>query len=174
MAKGAEWLVVGRYRDWVGDATISESVERNGTLDRVPLRRFTATIDGWGGFMVYEGEMGGGVVDRVKRRVRLIQERIRAGDELVFKESEPGACSEVLAALMSECNVEARRGKYLVGVKKQLGWFIVRNGRMNLDRAAYRVIAAEAKENGVRKPYFVYCRIVTYSGPGMVIHQLGI
>lgn len=74
-------------------------------------------------------------------------------------------------------------GRYLFAVARphrrrranvqKIGAFaVVDGGRLGvLDRAAFRGIAAEAREHGILPPFHVYCRICTYSGPNLEIFQ---
>lgn len=77
-AKNA-WRVLARHNNWVRGATITESI--NGDV-----RRFTATVDGWRNFFIYEGPPGSDVGVKVQTKVREIRDRIRAGDDKVFNE----------------------------------------------------------------------------------------
>jgi len=69
---------------WVENCTITESVDDEDTK----YRRFTATIDGWRGFKIYEGFIlkNGLLAEAVIKRVKSIKERIKKGDDSVFYE----------------------------------------------------------------------------------------
>lgn len=73
--------IIGRHR-WVLDALITESIQG----DKV---RFTATIHGWQGFLIYEGKYYEGLSQDIAETVRDIRDRIEAGDESVFWISMP-------------------------------------------------------------------------------------
>jgi hypothetical protein len=73
--------VIARHNNWVSGATITESI-----IDDSGNRRFTATIQGWRNFLIYEGRPGDDVSARVQTKVREIRDRIKAGDEKVFNE----------------------------------------------------------------------------------------
>lgn len=47
------WKILARHSRWVNKCVISESVLDSD--DTPSIRRFTATIDGWTGFRLYEG-----------------------------------------------------------------------------------------------------------------------
>ena len=79
LAKNA-WKVLSRHTNWVNGATITESI--NGED-----RRFTATVDGWRNFLIYEGRPGDDVSVRVQTKVREIRDRLKAGDEKVLNEN---------------------------------------------------------------------------------------
>ena len=83
------WKVLARQKRWVSGATITESVLESD--DAHSIRRFTATIDGWQGWKIYQGSPGPEVAKLVRRRVRAIMERIRSGDESVFFEGAAAA-----------------------------------------------------------------------------------
>ena len=88
--------ILARHKGWVAGSTISESVKEDDTH----YRRFVATIDGWRNFVIYEGFLGWykedgsfqhmgneKIVNIISRRVKSIQQRIRQGDDSVFKEN---------------------------------------------------------------------------------------
>ena len=76
--------IIGRHRRWVYGCVVSESYDPDDSY----YRRYTATIDGWQGFKIYEGYIDAfdSVAEAVSARVRSIYERIKRGDESVFKE----------------------------------------------------------------------------------------
>ena len=78
------WKIIARHK-WVLGATITESYF---DAPAVNLRRFTATIRGWGNWKIYEGVLYHGLADKVAERVREIRDRIDAGDESVFNENQ--------------------------------------------------------------------------------------
>jgi adenine-specific DNA-methyltransferase len=70
----------------------------------------------------------------------------------------------------------AGSGTYLFAVSgRGEGFFLVWSGPGRpsvLDRAAFRAIAAEAKEANLKPTYHVYARICTYSGPNIEFYQI--
>lgn len=79
-----KFKILARHK-WVLGCTITESC----SIEDGSYRRFTATIDGWQGFKIYEGYIvdNGNLVDSVISRVRSIKQRIREGDNIVFHEN---------------------------------------------------------------------------------------
>ena len=75
------WRIIGRHR-WVAGAVITESY----ATDDDTVRRFTATIRGYGGWRIFEGKIAPGIDQVVTERVRAIRDRIEAGDDSVFQE----------------------------------------------------------------------------------------
>lgn len=74
-----QWKILARHKDWVAGCTITESYN----IHDDSLRRFTATIRGWRGFLIYEGKVTiGGVA--IQEKVREIRDKIDSGDEQVF------------------------------------------------------------------------------------------
>lgn len=71
--------ILARHKRWVEGATISESVNEDGSK-----RRFTATIRGWQNWKIYEGNAisAKGII----QKVLAIRDRIDKGDETVFYE----------------------------------------------------------------------------------------
>jgi hypothetical protein len=82
------WKILARHK-WVFGCLITESHNEFKSLDGPcgAYRRFTATIDGWRGFKIYEGFCFEGMADIIEARVRRIMERIKEGDDSVFKEN---------------------------------------------------------------------------------------
>jgi len=77
--------ILARHR-WVADATITESYDTNEEF-RVTHRRFTATVDGYRNFRIYDGELEDGLVKRIIAKVESIKTRIRSGDETILHEN---------------------------------------------------------------------------------------
>ena len=76
--------IIGRHK-WVNNCLITESFEET-TPD---YRRFTATINGWQGFKIYEGYLPDDIknlTDAIIKRVKSIKTRIENGEDNVFKE----------------------------------------------------------------------------------------
>ncbi len=82
--KKRKWLIIGRHNNWVKGCRITESVKD----DEPKYRRFIATIEGWRDFKIYEGYMLNNemIVKAIIKRVSSIKERIKNGDDSVFKE----------------------------------------------------------------------------------------
>jgi hypothetical protein len=53
------------------------------------------------------------------------------------------------------------------------GFFLVWGQTMILDRQAYKEIAAEAKARGLQRPYMIYGRVCSYTGPGIDFMHIG-
>ena len=86
-ARTMKFTILARHSHWVSGAKITESVAANGEeVGGLSIHRFTATIDGWQNWRIYEGPTELDTVQFVIARVREIQARIRAGDESVFSE----------------------------------------------------------------------------------------
>jgi hypothetical protein len=79
------WKVISRNRRSVSGCTITESynTEDQGTPR---LARFTATIEGFQNFKIYEGRLYQGCGQDVADCVRSIQRLVESGDEAVFKQ----------------------------------------------------------------------------------------
>ena len=80
------WKLLARHKDYVKGATISESINENST-NKIPCRRFTATIRGFQNWRLYQGDRW--KMDVIIKRVYDIRDRIDRNDESVF--SEKGA-----------------------------------------------------------------------------------
>jgi len=86
-----QWRIIGRHNRWVSGAKITETL----LIENSRYRRFTATIEGWGNWKIWQGDFfregldAETLVRLVKTKVTQIRDRIRAGDESVFQ--EPGA-----------------------------------------------------------------------------------
>ena len=74
--------IIARHK-WVENCTITESYD---TTDE-EYRRFTATVDGWQGFKIYEGYVIRDFTKSIISRVKSIRQRIREGDDAVFHEN---------------------------------------------------------------------------------------
>ncbi len=77
--------ILARHK-WVAGAVITESVdkEREGYKD-ISFRRFTATIEGFRNWKIYEGYLNENTAEKVKEMVKYIQNRIKNGNEEIFK-----------------------------------------------------------------------------------------
>ena len=73
--------ILARHK-WLVGCTITESVDREDTA----YRRFTATINGWQNFKIYEGFLIKDMAQAIINRVKTVQERIQSGDDSVFNE----------------------------------------------------------------------------------------
>jgi len=76
--------IIARHK-WVNGCLITESFEET-TSD---YRRFTATINGWRGFKIYEGYLPEDMemlTNAIIKRVKSIKTRIESGEDSVFKE----------------------------------------------------------------------------------------
>ena len=74
--------ITSRHK-WVYGCTISESYD----IEDEAYRRFTATIDGWRNFKIYEGYLiDSNLISAVILRVKSVQQRIKVGDDSVFRE----------------------------------------------------------------------------------------
>ena len=73
--------IIARHK-WVAGATITESYDPANE----ECRRFTATINGWRGFKIYEGHIldNKQVTSAIIKQVKRIAESIKNGDETVF------------------------------------------------------------------------------------------
>ena len=76
-----KWEVIGRHKKWVVNATITESIN----IENNNIRRFVATVEGWRNFKIYEGIIFLGMAEKVQKKVMEIRDRIKNGDEEVFK-----------------------------------------------------------------------------------------
>lgn len=78
-----QWKIIARNNDWVAGCTITQSYNIHGDGS---FRRFTATIRGWRGFLIYEGKVNIDTfsIQKVQEKVREIRDRIDSGDEKVF------------------------------------------------------------------------------------------
>ena len=76
-----KWRVLARHKRWVWRTCITESVNSDSTR-----RKFTAAINGWGNFKIWEGEQGKAqeMAPIVQDEVKKLRERMDAGDETVF------------------------------------------------------------------------------------------
>ena len=83
-----KFTILARHSRWVSGAKITESGAAidDGQGGWKSIHRFTATIDGWRNWRIYEGPTELDTVQFVIRRVREIQARIHASDESVFSE----------------------------------------------------------------------------------------
>lgn len=78
--------IIGRHNKWVKDCLITESVDNTTPT----YRRFTATINGWRNFKIYEGYLPDDnqkLIKSIIERVKKIKERIENDDDCVFKEN---------------------------------------------------------------------------------------
>jgi hypothetical protein len=77
------WSILARHK-WVSGTTITESISNIDTHNR----RFTATIRGWGNFVIYEGPLDSvlEISKLVQLQVMKIRDRIDSGDMTVFNE----------------------------------------------------------------------------------------
>lgn len=73
--------VIARHK-WVSGAVITESYDENNEK----LRRFTATIEGFRNWKLYEGQVPA-PVNKIVDKVQQIRDRIREGDQTVFQEN---------------------------------------------------------------------------------------
>lgn len=88
--RAKKFKVLARHK-WLVGATITESM----SLVDDGVRRFTATIEGWRNWKIYEGPLGGEkVTNFVLDKVRGIRKRIQSGDETVFEETNE-FCREI-------------------------------------------------------------------------------
>jgi len=80
--------VLARRRRWVKGAMITESVVENDSRpdDGISIRRFTATINGWQNWKLYEGPIYDCevLVKKVIRMAQRIQKLIESDDQAVF------------------------------------------------------------------------------------------
>lgn len=81
-----KWKVLAHHK-WVAGATITESVDLSQETKETTIRRFTATIRGHRGLVIYEGNPNLIDVNQVSRKVQEIKERIDADDLSVLKEN---------------------------------------------------------------------------------------
>lgn len=72
---------IASHKDWVSGATITESRKKNGDT------RFTATIEGWRNFKIYEGKPSDEISKKVQEKVREIRDRLKSGDESILNEN---------------------------------------------------------------------------------------
>lgn len=174
-----KWQQIARHTKWIKGCKITESVLQS---DDIPsIRRFTATIEGWQGFKVYEGPAGPEVAQKVILRTGYIRDRILRGDENVFYEDKKIVAdrSEMMhhissnyfyvrpPSLLDGC-------KHLIGTfdKGTQGIFLVNSRTLIHDRKVYKEIAQEAKALKLIGPLRIYGRISTYNGPGMHFVQM--
>ena len=82
---GKRMKILARHK-WVEGAVITESVDekREGYKD-ISYRRFTATIEGFQNWKIYEGYLTEDTAIKVKEMVKHIQGCIKRGDETIFK-----------------------------------------------------------------------------------------
>jgi hypothetical protein len=82
-----KWKIIARHKNWYPRTTVTESALVNDT-GKVSTRRFTATIQGWRNWIVYEGIMyrGEELIRDIQKRCAEISKRIESGDETVFSE----------------------------------------------------------------------------------------
>lgn len=86
--KDGRWTILARPKNWVRNATISESVWEDGEL-----RRFNATICGYRNWRLWIGRLGpdgstAEVLKKVRAKATAIRDRIEANDALVFWEDQ--------------------------------------------------------------------------------------
>lgn len=77
--------VIARHKNWVLGATIAELDDENYN-GRFAYRKYVATIRGFRGWKIYEGEIKKCMVDIVKSEVEKIRNKIDNGDEEIFKD----------------------------------------------------------------------------------------
>jgi hypothetical protein len=75
------FIIIARHK-WVHNCTISESYSSAGNI-----RRYTATINGWGNWKLYEGDPRKIEVAEIIKKVKEIQNRILSKDVSVFQEN---------------------------------------------------------------------------------------
>lgn len=73
--------IIGRHK-WLAGCLITESYD----VEDYTYRRFTATINGWRNFKIYEGYIVQNFTDSIIARVKSIRQRIEEGDDSVFRE----------------------------------------------------------------------------------------
>lgn len=78
--RNVKWKVIARHKNWVSNATITESYH----VEDSSIRRFVATINGYRNWFIYEGKAPGGEV--IQKRVQEIKDRIDKGDKDIFYE----------------------------------------------------------------------------------------
>ena len=71
-----------RDSKWVVGSAITESIN----TENDKIRRYTATIRGWRGWKIYEGQVFPELPHFLFEKVREIRDRIDKGDETVFHE----------------------------------------------------------------------------------------
>lgn len=76
--------ILGRHK-WVSGATITESVDDEKSTCKKSYRRFTATINGYRNWKIYEGFCFPGMPEKIKDTVAGIKNKIDDGDEEIFK-----------------------------------------------------------------------------------------
>ena len=76
--------VIARHKDWVSGATITELDDENYN-GKFAYRKYVATIRGFRGWKIYEGEIKENMVDIIKSEVEKIKNKIDSGDEEIFK-----------------------------------------------------------------------------------------
>ncbi len=77
--------ILARHK-WVAGTVITESVdEKREGYKNVSFRRFTATIEGFRNWKIYEGYLAEDTPRKVEGMVKHIQDCIKRGDETIFK-----------------------------------------------------------------------------------------
>ena len=80
-----QYHVLAHHRRWVYAANITESISTDSTH-----RRFTATIDGWRGWLIWEGKMDNFPgTERIIQCVKALRDRVMANEKAVFTEKGP-------------------------------------------------------------------------------------
>ncbi len=77
-----KFKIIARHNNWVAGSKITESF----SLIDVRIRRFTATIEGWRNWKIYEGPVNDEIINSVITKVKNIRDRIKSGDKTVFEE----------------------------------------------------------------------------------------
>jgi len=75
----SKFKIIGKHKDMVGckDCVLTESVKDD-------IVRFTATINGFRNWKIYEGCFYDGLIEKVIKRISEIKSKIDNGDEKVF------------------------------------------------------------------------------------------
>ena len=76
------------HKDWVIGCKITESFDEKKegySQSAVSYRRFTATILGWRGWIIFEDYLYEGVGEDVKSAVEIIKKEIEKGNEKIFE-----------------------------------------------------------------------------------------
>lgn len=76
----SKYTLVGCHKRWVSGCEIREYVNEEN------MRRFTATISGWRGWLIYEGPTPA-PAEAIIAKVREILELIESGNEAIFNRS---------------------------------------------------------------------------------------
>ena len=76
--------VIARHKNWVLGAIITELDDENYN-SKFAYRKYVATIRGFRGWKIYEGEIKENMVDIIKSKVEKIKNKIDSGDEEIFK-----------------------------------------------------------------------------------------